>query len=517
MFVRKKRNKSGTISVHVIRKTRNGSQEVVKTFGSAAESETEKLKLMVAEAYDFIKKSEGPALPLSFEKDSIVRSLLSTIKNTDIQVVGPEMIFGRLYDRIGFNAIGSDLFRHLVICRIFNPGSKLKTVEYLARYLHTTYSVDSIYRFMDELCYRGKATRTNAPDYKSQVERITFDYTRKLCGGMISVCFYDMTTLYFEAAEEDELKKCGFSKDGKHTCPQIFIGLLVTTGGNPIGYEVFRGNIYEGDTIIPLIKRLSDRFNLGKPIVVADAGLLSKRNIKALKEEGYGFILGARIRNEPEAIKNAILRQNLKYGDVVELQKQDCRLIISSSEKRAFKDAQNRQKGLARLQKKVRGGQLTKSCINNRGYNKYLTLSGDLRIGIDMGKFNADAAWDGLKGYVTNTSLEKDEVITSYSNLWYIERAFRMNKFDLAVRPIYHHIENRIKGHICVCFTAYSVLLELERILKSAGSRITIARACELVKTMYAIDCTLPDSNLRQKFYLEMDDEQKELCRLVCG
>ena len=86
----------------------------------------------------------------------------------------------------------------------------------------------------------------------------------------------------------------------------------------------------------------------------------------------------------------------------------------------------------------------------------------------------ADAAWDGIKGYVTNTSLSKEDVIGNYGNLWFIERAFRLNKFDLAVRPIYHRLRNRIEGHICICFTAYTIMLELERILKAAKSEITL-------------------------------------------
>ena len=155
-----------------------------------------------------------------------------------------------------------------------------------------------------------------------------------------------------------------------------------------------------------------------------------------------------------------------------------------------------REKGLARLQKKVKSGKLTKQSINNRGYNKYLKLNGTVEVSIDMNKFEADAAWDGIKGYLTNTKLSPQEVIDSYGNLWFIERAFRLNKFDLAVRPIYHRLRNRIEGHICICFTAYTILLELERILKSANSDITIHRAQELTKNMYSISYTHTRSKL---------------------
>ena len=132
-----------------------------------------------------------------------------------------------------------------------------------------------------------------------------------------------------------------------------------------------------------------------------------------------------------------------------------------------------------------------------------------------MAKFEADAVWDGIKGYVTNTRLTPEEVIDSYGNLWFIERAFRFNKFDLAVRPIYHRLRNRIEGQICICFTAYTILLELERILKAAKSDITIQRAQEITKNMYSI-CYIHDrSKLVVERILGMNEEQRKLYDLV--
>lgn len=127
------------------------------------------------------------------------------------------------------------------------------------------------------------------------------------------------------------------------------------------------------------------------------------------------------------------------------------------------------------------------------------------------------AAWDGIKGYVTNTDLSKEDVIANYGNLWYIERAFRFNKFDLAVRPIYHRLRNRIEGHICICFTSYTILLELERLLKAAKSEITVYRAQELTKNMYAICYNHPKSKVAKEVALGMDEEQRELFQIVEG
>ena len=540
MFIRKKLNKSGTVSVFVLSTTKSRKQRLVKSFGSAHPNDTASLEKLMQQAASFIQEMEGPSLPHIYEEEDVIDGFVSSLSNAQVQVAGPELVFGTLYDRIGYGAIRNRMFRDIVICRLFNPGSKLKTVDYMERYLHVTYSVDQIYRFLDNLCYRKEEeeksndgrkpetaageseststspAKTKPADFKTRVEDIAYSYTKKMVGDGISVCFYDMTTLYFEAAEEDDLRKCGFSKDGKHSCPQIFLGLLVASGGNPIGYEIYEGNISEGHTMIPLIRKLASRFGFDKPIVVADAGLLSKANIEELNKDGYQYIIGARPKSESDRVKEQILSLDMKYGDVVEIEKDGgVRIVLSCTERRAKKDAHNRQRGLARLQKKMASGRLTKQNINNRGYNKYLKMEGEVTISINMEKYEADAAWDGIKGYVTNTTLEKDEVITNYSNLWFIERAFRMNKFDLAVRPIFHRLRNRIEGHICICFTAYTIMLELERILKAEKSEITIYRAQELVKNMYAITYTLPKSKQTKRVYLGMDEEQSELCRLV--
>ena len=540
MFVRKKPNKSGSFSVQVVAKTRDRRQKVVKSIGSG--KDPEEIERLMAEGRDYINRHHEPLLPGIDEDEVGFERFLGQLNNSQIQVVGPELVFGRLYDRIGYGKIASEMFRHMVICRLFNPGSKLKTVDYLERYLHVRYSLSKVYRFLDDLCYRpeeddedgvdkkggnvpgadeGRESDTGQkmePDYKTLVERISYEHTKKVVGGEVTVCFYDMTTLYFEAAEEDDLRKCGFSKDGKHSCPQIFLGLLVASGGNPIGYEIYEGNISEGKTIVPVVQALAGRFGFGKPVVVADAGLLSKDNIGALVKDGYRYILGARPKNESGKVKESILELNLKYGDVAEVKREDgSRLVVSCSERRAAKDRHNREKGLARLRKRVRTGKLTKESINNRGYNKYLKLEGEANISIDLAKYEADAAWDGIKGYVTNTNLEAGEVIDRYGDLWYIERAFRFNKFDLAVRPIYHRLRNRIEGHICICFTAYTILLELERILKAAKSDITVHRAQELTKTMYAISYISPKSSLSQRVILGMSDEQRALCDLIKG
>ncbi|MDR3339114.1 MAG: IS1634 family transposase [Candidatus Symbiothrix sp.] len=513
MYIRRKPNKTGTVSVQVIIK-RKGKSKVMRSFGTGR-TEQELVRLE-EHARQFIFEQQGFAGELfSGSEEILLNDFVSSLSNMQVQVIGPELIFGKLYDKIGYGRIKSEMFRHLVISRLFSPGSKLKTLDYLYRYQGITYSADKIYRFLDTLCRKEKE-ETSQSDIKAIVEKISFEHTRHVLCGKIKVAFYDMTTLYFEASDEDDLRKTGFSKDGKHQCPQIFLGLLVASEGNPIGYEIFEGNIFEGHTFIPVLEHIEKKYSLGKPTVVADAGLLSDRNRQSLEEKGYKYILGARVKNAKDSLKKKILSFGLQDGQTRVITQEDkTRLVVSMSDKRSRKDCHNRRKGLARLQKRIQSGKLTKSSINNRGYNKYLKLEGEITISIDEGKFAADAAWDGIKGYVTNTKLSAQKIIENYSNLWYIERAFRMNKTDLRIRPIYHHLRNRIEGHICICFTAYTILLEMERILKRAKSEITVKRAQELTKNMYQLTYRLPKSRTTKTKTLNMDEEQQELYDMV--
>lgn len=159
---------------------------------------------------------------------------------------GPEAVFGRLFDYVGYGAIGG-LFRPPVLSRLVAPGSKLKTVDYLWRYNGVSYDVNKIYRYLDKLCGR----KADAGDIKSQIEQITFAHSAKVMGGCIDVVFYDITTLYFEAADEDDLRRTGYSKDGKFDCPQILHGLLVTREGLPISYEIFEGGSVRKEDVYP--------------------------------------------------------------------------------------------------------------------------------------------------------------------------------------------------------------------------------------------------------------------------
>ena len=183
MFLRKLKNRSGSISVQIISKT-SGKYKVVKTIGSGA-NEQEIQKLWYLGRQQLEQLNAQPQLFVS-ENDSLVEQVFDSLKNANVRTVGPELIFGKIYDFIGFGAIKEDLFRHLVIARLAFPLSKLKTVEYLYRYQGIRLDIDAIYRFQDKLNSK----------LKDQVEQIAFAHTQEVLGGNISVVFYDMTTLY---------------------------------------------------------------------------------------------------------------------------------------------------------------------------------------------------------------------------------------------------------------------------------------------------------------------------------
>lgn len=509
MFVRKKRNRGGSVSVQIIDK-QGGRYRVVRTIGSSCDAqEIESLTLQAQQTLNANAPGQPWLLAVKSPEEVAIETFVAGLSAAQIRTVGPELIFGALFDRIGFAAVPEDLFRHLTIARLVYPASKLKTIDYLHRYQGRRLSVDAMYRFMD---------RFNSC-YKEQVEAIACHYTQARLGN-IAVVFYDMTTLYFETEDEDDLRKIGFSKDGKFQNPQIMLGLLVGEEGLPLGYDLFQGNTFEGHTLLPVLKKIRTKYGLEKLVVIADAALLSKQNLAALAQEGYAFILGGRIRNEADQTKTAILDRagTLTDGGSFELKKPDGnRLIVAYSGARAKKDAMNRQKGIRKLQEQIRGGRLTKEHINNRGYNKFLNIQGEALVTLDEGKVEADAKWDGLKGYVTNTQLPSDEIIANYRHLWQIERAFRISKTDLLIRPIHHYLKPRIEAHICIAFAAYTIYKELERILRKAGVAMSAARAAELTHTIYELEYNLPGSGERKRQLLQMDQDQRLLYDLIQG
>lgn len=502
MYVRRKINASGSTSIQVVYK-RSGRVKILKTIGSSKiTSEIEELYQL---AQDEIKSLiQSPELPFYQDiEQQFVQDFKASIQQ--LHLVGPELVLGKIFDDIGFGAIADELFRHLVITRLVYPVSKLKTVHYLAKYKGIQISVYSIYRYLDKL-------------HKHQIEQvksISLQHTLELLGNNMSIVFYDVTTLYFETKDEDDFKRMGFSKDGKHQQPQIVLGLLVSSGGYPLDYDVFGGDKYEGDTLMPVIEHFITKHKPQQLIVVADAGLLSHKNIEALIEKQYHYILGARIKNESKVLTRQILALKLQDGQSVSMNREDgSKLIVSYKKARAVNDFKNRQRGLEKLEKKIKSGNLTKQHINNKGYNKYLKITGEAKISIDKQKYNDDKQWDGLKGYRTNTNLTKEEVIEQYHQLWQIEKAFRISKHDLQIRPVYHQLKRRIEAHICIAFAACKIYKELERQLKQKQTGKSAEQVIDILKTILLVEFKTPYSAKTYKELLLNTPEQIQLANL---
>jgi len=497
MFVREKINKSGVISVQIITKV-NGKSKLVKTIGSSFDKKV--IAELVMQGYKFITSFGGQQ---TFDFSNVSSLMKSVFQNINSHTeIGTELLLGKIFDSIGFSSVDDVIFRQLVLSRLTYPSSKLKTSYYLDKYHDLNYPVQQIYRYMDKL----HSTQ------KELVQHISYEHTKKILGGKVNVVFYDVTTIYFEIDQEDDLRKTGFSKDGKHQNPQIVLGLLVSKNGYPLAYEIFEGNKFEGHTMFPIINSFKEKYRLDQLIIVADSGLLSNYNINELQHGDYEFILGARIKNVKQDIQKKILSLNLKNGESAIVNKDDLKLIITFSEKRAKKDLFNRKKGLRKIEKQIKTGRLTKSSINNRGYNKYLKIDGQINIAIDYQKFDADAVWDGLKGYLTNARLPKDEIIENYGHLWQIEKAFRISKTDLKIRPIYHHLQRRIETHIYISFVAYKVYKELERLLIEKKASYSPEKAIEIAKTIYQVKANTQNGEVLH--IILINDEQKKIAQL---
>lgn len=504
MFVRKKPNASGTTSIQIIKKI-NGKNKVVESIGcSKDEKELNRLTLLA----EIRIKELTPQLSFDFKSNKDQEFLDNVNKLTPkVYGVGIDKTIGKIFDDIGFNQIKYDLFKDIVLARLAFPVSKLKTTDYLMYQNHKEVEVTKIYRFLDKF----------HKDFKPLVEQIAFNYTKSLIKE-IAVVFYDVTTLYFESEDEDDLRKIGYSKDGKFQHPQILLGLLVAEHGYPVGYDIFEGNTFEGKTFLPVLKAIETKYDLPKPIVIADSGLLSKSNIELLKTQGYKFIIGARIKNETKEIKKIILDKsaNIENGKSFSITKdEDLKLIINYSTKRAKKDAHNRDRGINKLRKQIKSGRLTKNSINNRGYNRFLLMESKIKVQLDEEKIQQDCKWDGLKGFITNSQLPIDTVISNYKHLWQVEKAFRISKTDLRIRPIFHRKKDRIESHICIAFAAYTIFKELERILLSKKIALSATKAIEILKYIYEIEFYLPESLIPVRIYSTLSEQQKKLLEIL--
>ena len=289
--VRKKKNKSGSVSIVIVDRTNRG-YKVVESLGSS-KNELE-IEALYQKALARIDELEQNLFHISKEnsKQTQIKELLSDITTQDFIPIGDELVFGKLFSQLKCDKVFDNiknirkkdekifLFKSLVISRLLYPGSKLELINYLEYFKKIDdITTDTIYRFLDTL-YKD--------DIKANIEECVFNHTKKIMSDAITVTFYDVTTLYFESESEDDLRKIGFSKEGKLARPQIQLGLFTTLEGYPLSYEVYDGKKYEGHTLIDILQKFQKRFKLKtKPIVVADRGMLNNANIAYLENNDY--------------------------------------------------------------------------------------------------------------------------------------------------------------------------------------------------------------------------------------
>jgi transposase len=505
MFVRKKKNPSGIVSIQVIDKSR-GKYRVVKTIGSSSDILEIETLYQQGKNWITVQCCSGDMF-VSHEREreesQVTEYLLNNVEN--ILLNGTQLILEQVFNNIGFDTIKDEILKHLVVARLCQPASKSGTVDYLKSYFDEDVELHKIYRYLDRL-YNTQ---------QEKIQQISVDHTRKILSGKIGLLFYDVTTLYFETDDSDDFRERGFSKDGKHAQPQVVLGLLVSRGGYPLSYSLFSGSQYEGRTMLPIVEDFIERFKLDDFVIVADSGLMNKTNISLLESGGYKYIIGARIKNETEEVKQWILSLDKIDGCFHEIGKlPKSRLIVGYSEKRAKKDRYNREKGVKRLKKAYKSGTMTKENINKRGYNKFLELSNDVQVTINQNKINEDEKWDGLKGYLTNTDLLANEVYLQYNGLWVIERAYRVTKGTLEMRPMFHFTVKRIEAHLCICFVAYKVYKELERILKLNGINLSVDKVLNIAKTVTTLKIKLPVSGQILTKTMLLTQKHKSIAKL---
>ena len=425
-------------------------------------------------------------------------------------------VLGGVYDWLGFDVVDDNVFRDLVIARIVEPTSKADSERVLIDLGATTVSYRTLARHLDQVGPGG---------YRDAVAAKCFDYSRD-CGGL-GLLLYDVTTLYFEAESEDDLRKVGFSKE-RRVDPQIVVGFLVDRTGFPLEIGCFEGNTAETTTIVPIITSFLDRHGLqDTPMVVAaDAGMLSQSNLAALDELGLSFIVGSRVTKAPGDLESHFhwngdvftdgqiidtltpRHGNTRVNDTTlraepiwdpERDTGAWRAIWAYSAKRARRDQKTLAAQEARARAIVAGEKKAKAA-------RFVKTHGDGRA-FDEASLARAQSLVGLKGYVTNvpvTVMPAAEVIAKYHDLWHVEKSFRMSKSDLRGRPMFHHTRAAIEAHLTIVFTALAVAHAIQ-----SRTGLSIAK---VVKTLRPLrSATIHINGATQTFPPEIPDTERKI------
>lgn len=439
LTIRKVRTASGAIAVQLIRYSQ-GKRFIVRHIGSSHTDEELAMLYREAEAL----REELSCQPSLF---SIIEKPSKLLHEDHLHLSSITHCFAhkalkKCSQLCGLGFLHS-LYQDLALMRIIEPASKLRTIELMENYFKISYAERTVYRLLPKLL-----------EHKNAIEDAAYNTAKEHFKELFALVLYDVTTLYFESHEpNDELRARGFSKDDKSKQPQIVVGLLVTLQGFPLMHQIYKGNTFEGHTMLDVVKQFQKRQVDSKPIIVADAAMLSQENMRQLETEGYQYIVGARLANSSKAFIDTIASGLQKRdGEIIRLpnSKSSYEVICSYSEKRAKKDKHEFDKQIIKAQQiisKQKTGKRAKFVQKSKEHQDSFILNEELKEKAEK--------LIGIKGYCTNIPegiLSNTQIVEYYHELWHVEQAFRMSKTDLKARPIFHYAHDAIKAHVMICF-----------------------------------------------------------------
>jgi transposase len=420
------------------------------------------------------------------------------------------MVVDKLMDLTGFSKLletiqgrrqfnVSEIIKLIIAQRFHLPSSKLRTFERQAEHGHDEFELQHFYRSMDAI-----------EPFAAKFQKQAFIIASKYSPIPMDCFFFDVTTLYFESIEQDELRDFGFSKDQKHHSVQIVLALVVDSQGIPVAFEAFKGNLAETKTFIPVLESLKERFSIENVTIVCDRGMASKGNVEALQKNDFSFVLATKLKSISKKQKINDLTKYLPLPNQDHIpenervlvytmphpQYEETLLISTYSPHRAKKDKEDRERLIEKLKEKLEHSSdeaSVKKVISNSGYKKYTNVEKGSALTLNQKAVNEEALWDGFHGIAVsnNANLSVTNALSRYKELWRVEEAFRVAKCTLKTRPIFHWKPHRIRSHVLICFINLFFERLLELLLKQNNTPLTpdrIREALAGVHTMTFID-----------------------------
>ena len=394
------------------------------------------------------------------------------------QQLGPDLVFGRLWQTTGVERALNDLLRDrsfefpveraiylTVLHRLFMSGSDRAAERWVRDVVVPGAEGIELHHLYRAMRWLGEA--------KDEVEEALFGGRRDLFTEL-SLAFFDTTSLYFEGRGGESLGQYGHSKDHRPDLRQMVVGAVLTGDGRPVCCELWPGNRADGNALLPVVDRLRQRFGLTRVCWVADRGMISQDTIQGLEARGLEYILGARMRRQREVAQSVLGRAG-RYQEVAEnlwvkeVWVEGRRYVVCLNPNEAAKDAEERKAIVKALEDELKQG--ARQLVGNRGYRRFLQVDKDA-VTIDTKKVAAEARYDGKFVLRTNTTLPAGEVAVQYKRLLLVEQFFRATKSLLDTRPIFHQWDATIRGHVFCSFLALVLVDELKRRLSEHGLKL---------------------------------------------